>query len=300
MREIIIDSDSEDIRIDVYLIDILETSRSQIQKLIKSGNILVNNNKVKNGYLLKENDVITINNSTIDSELKIKPEKLDLDIVYEDDDVIVINKANGMVVHPGCGNHSGTLVNALLYYYKELSDVNGELRPGIVHRLDAYTTGLLVVAKNNNAHQALAKQLSDKTMSRKYYALVWGVIKNDSGTIDAPIGRDAKERKKFAVTATNSKPAITHFKVLKRFKEVTLVEVALQTGRTHQIRVHFNFIGHPVVNDPVYGGRKVLDGTGQCLHAKKIGFYHPTTNEYLEFESELPECFVNIMNRFDS
>ncbi|NLM63024.1 MAG: RluA family pseudouridine synthase [Mollicutes bacterium] len=299
MRKFVVDSHSENQRIDIYLIDLLELSRTKIQKLIKSGDILVNNKGVKTKYLLKANEVITVKNIPND-EVKLKPEKIDLDIVYEDDDVVVINKANGMVVHPANGINSGTLANALLYHFKELSDINGELRPGIVHRLDAYTTGLLVVAKNNAAHLTLKKQLKERTMSRKYYALVWGVINNDSGTIDAPIGRDISNRKRFTVTDINSKDAFTQFKVIKRFKDATLVEVKLQTGRTHQIRVHFNYIGHPVVNDPVYGRRKTIDKTGQCLHAKVLGFVHPTTNEYMEFTSELPNEFINIMNKFES
>ena len=203
------------------------------------------------------------------------------------------------MVHPAVGNNHSTLVNGLVYHSKNLSDINGCFRPGIVHRIDAYTTGLLVVAKNNKAHDFLAHQLEEKTTHRKYIALVWGVINNDTGTIDAPIGRDENDRKKMAVTANNSKHAITHFKVLKRFKSATLIEVQLETGRTHQIRVHMNYIGHPVVNDPVYGHHKLIDDSGQCLHAKELGFVHPTTKKYVEFDSELPECFVNILNKFE-
>ena len=223
---------------------------------------------------------------------------MDLDIVYEDDDIIVVNKANGIVVHPAVGNNHGTLVNGLMYHSKSLSNINGEFRPGIVHRIDAYTTGLLVVAKNNFAHEFLAHQLEEKTTHRKYVALVWGVINNQTGTIDAPIGRDEVDRKKMAVTANNSKHAVTHFKVLERFKNATLIEVKLETGRTHQIRVHMNYIGHPVVNDPVYGNRKPLNDSGQCLHAKELGFIHPKTHEYVEFSSELPDCFTSILNQF--
>ena len=218
--------------------------------------------------------------------------------IYEDDDVIVINKPNGMVVHPAIGNTKHTLVNGLLYHSEELSKNNGEFRPGIVHRIDAYTTGLLMIAKNDKAHDFLAKQLSEKTTHRKYIALVWGVINNDTGTIDAPIGRDINDRKKMAVTA-NGKEAITHFKVLKRYKDATLIELKLETGRTHQIRVHMNYINHPVVNDPVYGKRKLINNTGQCLHAKELGFIHPTTKKYMEFSSELPKCFVDILNQFE-
>ena len=285
-------------RLDQYLSKETDYSRSQIQKMITDGNILVNNNKSKSSLGLKIGDIITIDEPEMD-ELNANPEKMDLDIVYEDEDIIVVNKQNGLVVHPAVGNNSGTLVNGLVYHSKNLSDINGEFRPGIVHRIDAYTTGLLVVAKNNKAHEFLARQLEEKTTHRKYIALVWGVINNDTGTIDAPIGRDEKDRKKMAVTANNSKYAITHFKVLKRFKSATLIEVELETGRTHQIRVHMDYIGHPVVNDPVYGNHKLIDDSGQCLHAKELGFIHPTTKEYVEFDSELPQCFINILNKFE-
>lgn len=281
-------------RIDSYLIDKLDKSRSKIQSLIKNGNVLVNDNVVKSSYIVKENDVIEVND--IQEEITdVLPEKMELDIVYEDDDVIVVNKKNGIVVHPAVGNNHGTLVNGLLYH-SNLSSVNGEFRPGIVHRIDAFTTGLLMVAKNDKSHEFLAKQLENKTCHRKYWALVWGVIKNDTGTIDAPIGRDTSDRKKMAVTSVNSKKAVTHFKVIERYKRATLIELKLETGRTHQIRVHMNYIGYPVVNDPVYGKRKIIDNTGQCLHAKELGFIHPTTLEFMMFDSELPECFVNILN----
>ena len=282
-------------RLDTYLSNNIELSRSQISKLIKNKNILVNGETVKNGYTIKEGDIIEVDYE--EETYDLKPEKMDLDIVYEDDDVIVVNKANGVVVHPALGNKSGTLVNGLMYHSNSLSSNNGEFRPGIVHRIDAYTTGLLMVAKNNKAHEILAKQLEEKTTTRVYYALVWGVIKNDTGTIDAPIGRDSNERKKMAVTDINAKKAITHFKVLERYKNATLIELRLETGRTHQIRVHMNYIGHPVVNDPVYGRRKLIDTTGQCLHAKTLGFIHPTKEKYVEFTSELPECFTNILEK---
>lgn len=282
-------------RLDTYLSNNIDLSRSQISKLIKNKNILVNGKNVKNGYTIKEGDIIEVNYE--EEILDVIPEKMDLDIVYEDDDVIVVNKANGVVVHPAVGNNHGTLVNGLMYHSNNLSNNNGEFRPGIVHRIDAYTTGLLMVAKNNKAHEILAKQLEEKTTTRVYHALVWGVIENDTGTIDAPIGRDSKERKKMAVTDINSKKAITHFKVLERYKNATLIELKLETGRTHQIRVHMNYIGHPVVNDPVYGRRKIIDQSGQCLHAKTLGFVHPTKNEYVEFTSELPECFINILEK---
>jgi len=283
-------------RLDTYISKNNENlSRSQITKLIKSADILVNGKSVKAGYIVKENDIIEINYQEESSD--VLPEEMDLDIVYEDDDVIVVNKENGIVVHPALGNTHGTLVNGLMYHSKNLSDIN-EFRPGIVHRIDAYTTGLLMVAKNNRAHEILAKQLEEKTTTRIYIALVWGVITNDTGTIDAPIGRDKNERKKMAVTDINSKHAVTHFKVLERYKDATLIELKLETGRTHQIRVHMNYIGHPVINDPVYGRKKIIDNTGQCLHAKTLGFIHPTLNKYMEFNSELPECFTNILTKF--
>ena len=293
MQEVKIEEDL-DIRIDNYLADILDESRSKIAKMIKNDYILVNGNSVKASYIPTAGDIINI--KEFNEVCDVVPEEMDLDIVYEDDDVIVVNKANGVVVHPAVGNNHGTLVNGLMYHSKNLSTINGEFRPGIVHRIDAYTTGLLMIAKNDYAHNYLAEQLQNKTSTRKYWALVWGVIKNDTGTIDAPIGRDLSDRKKMAVTATNSKEAITHFKVLERYKSATLIELKLETGRTHQIRVHMNYIGYPVVNDPVYGRRKLIDETGQCLHAKTLGFVHPTTHEYMEFDSELPDCFVNIMN----
>lgn len=286
----------ENKRIDNYLSDILDISRSQIQKYIKENCIKVNNQTVKSSYNLKIDDEIEIDIKEENIE-ELKPEKMDLEIVYEDEDVIVVNKENGIVVHPGNGNYNHTLVNGLMYHSK-LSDINGSFRPGIVHRIDAYTTGLLMIAKNNQAHVSLAKQLEEKTVTRKYIALVWGIIKNDTGTIDAPIGRDKLDRKKMAVTDINSKKAITHFKVLERLQNATLIELTLETGRTHQIRVHMNYIGYPVVNDPVYGHRKIIDETGQCLHAKTLGFIHPKTVKYLEFTSELPKCFQNILDKF--
>ena len=291
MQEIKIENGKE--RIDTYLAKLLDVSRNKINKL----NIKVNGKEVKNSYMVKDNDIIEIPDLK-DEQIKAIPEKMDLDIIYEDDDVIVINKPNGMVVHPAIGNTKHTLVNGLLYHSKELSKNNGEFRPGIVHRIDAYTTGLLMIAKNDKAHDFLAKQLSEKTTHRKYVALVWGVINNDTGTIDAPIGRDINDRKKMSVTASG-KEAITHFKVLKRYKDATLIELKLETGRTHQIRVHMNYINHPIVNDPVYGKRKLIDNTGQCLHAKELGFIHPKTKKYMEFNCDLPKCFINILNKFE-
>lgn len=286
-----------DIRLDSYLGEALEEiSRSKIAKMIKDKNILVNQKATKASYLVKEGDVIDIDYK--EETLDVTAEDIPLDIVYEDEDVLVVNKANGMVVHPAVGNNHGTLVNALMYHATSLSDINGAFRPGIVHRIDAYTTGLLMVAKNNYAHEFLAKQLEEKTTTRVYVALVWGVINNDTGTIDAPIGRDTHDRKKMAVSDVNSKEAITHFRVLERYENATLIELKLETGRTHQIRVHMNYIGHPVVNDAVYGRRKVIDNTGQCLHAKTLGFVHPKTKQYMEFTSELPKCFSDILAKF--
>ena len=290
----IVNNENANTRLDHYLANNTEFSRSKITNLIKEGKILVNGKNVKTGYLIKENDIIEINYE--EEELKAEPEKMDLDIVYEDNDVIVVNKANKVVVHPACGNKSGTLVNGLLYHSKNLSSINGEFRPGIVHRIDADTTGLLMIAKNDKAHKILADQLKEKTTHRVYYALVWGVINNETGTVDAPIGRDPKDRKKMAVTPDNRKEAITHFRVIERYKNATLIELKLETGRTHQIRVHMKYIGHPVVNDPVYSNKPLFDDSGQCLHAKELGFIHPTTNEFMKFDSELPECFIKIQN----
>ena len=297
MQKIKIDEQFKNQRIDSYLPQVLDVSRSKVSKMIKNEEILVNGKKTKNSYILKENDLVEV--GEIKEEImQALPEKMDLDIIYEDDDVIVVNKPNGMVVHPAIGNKSKTLVNGLLYHSKNLSTINGEFRPGIVHRIDAYTTGLLMVAKNDKAHKILAKELEEKKTTRKYIALVWGIINTDTGTIDAPIGRDINDRKKMAVTDINSKDAITHFKVIERYSNATLIELKLETGRTHQIRVHMNYIGYPVVNDPVYGRRKLIDNTGQCLHAKTLGFIHPTTHEYMEFDSPLPSCFENILEQF--
>ena len=293
--EIVIEEDLN-IRIDAYLSTNTDYSRSKIVKMLEDGTILVNGKQVKNSYSLKKNDLITIGEYE-EEDMNVEPENIPLDIIYEDGDVMVINKPNGMVVHPAVGNNHGTLVNALLYYSKNLSDINGDFRPGIVHRIDAYTTGLLIIAKNNKAHEILADELSRKEVSRKYIALVWGVINEDTATIDAPIGRDTNDRKKMAVTSVNSKDAVTHLKVLERYKDTTLVELELETGRTHQIRVHMNYISHPIVNDPVYGRRKIIDETGQCLHAFSLKFKHPVTKEYMEFKCELPECFTNILEK---
>ncbi len=297
MQKYIVDVEDVGSRIDAYLSKQMDLSRSKIQTMIEEKKVWVNQNPVKSSYSVKENDVVEAEEYQ-EEIMDLKPEKMDLDIVYEDDDLLVVNKANGVVVHPAIGNPSGTLVNGLLYHSKNLSSINGEFRPGIVHRIDAFTTGLLVVAKNNKAHESLAKQLEEKTTYRKYVALVWGIVSADTGTIDAPIGRDLNDRKKMAVTDINSKNAVTHFKVLKRFSNTTLLELQLETGRTHQIRVHMDYIGYPIVNDPVYGRRKKIDDSGQCLHAKELGFLHPTTGEYMGFTSELPPCFCQIVEQF--
>lgn len=293
MQEFVVEESNE--RIDTYLSKKLDISRSKVSKMLEN-NILVNDKKVKGSYIVKTNDVIKVE-EFFEEVMDAVPEKMDLDIVYEDDAVIVVNKPNGMVVHPAVGNTKHTLVNGLMYHSNSLSSINGSFRPGIVHRIDAYTTGLLMVAKNDKAHEFLAKELSEQKAHRKYIALVWGVIKEDTATIDAPIGRDLNDRKKMAVIGSG-KHAVTHLKVLERYKNATLVELILETGRTHQIRVHMNYIEHPVVNDPVYGKRKLIDETGQCLHAKELGFVHPKTGEYMQFTSELPECFNNILNKF--
>mgnify|MGYP002587486832 FL=1 len=281
-------------RIDKFLTEETEYTRSKIQKMLEDGYILVNNSKVKTSYQLKEQDNITIED--YEETTDILPENIPLDIYYEDDDLIVVNKPSGIVVHPAPGNYTGTLVNALLYHTNNLSTVNTNIRPGIVHRIDADTSGLLLVAKNDNAHNILAEAIQKKEVVREYIALVEGVIKEDTATIDAPIGRDVNNRKKMCVTATNSKEAVTHIRVLERLSSSTLIKCKLETGRTHQIRVHLNYIGHPVVNDPVYGNKKLIDEEfGQMLHAEKLGFVHPTTKEYMEFTAPVPKRFSEIL-----
>jgi len=289
----------DDIRIDKYLIDKLDISRSKVQKLIDNNNVLVNNKNIKASYNVKLDDIITVDTNLLE-EISIEPENIELDIVYEDDYLLVVNKPSGMVVHPAPGNYSGTLVNALMYYCNNnLSNINGAIRPGIVHRIDADTSGLLLIAKNDEVHNDLAKQISEKSVKREYIALVHGIINEDSATIDAPIGRDKNNRKKMAVTSENSKDAITHLYVLERFHNATLIKCILETGRTHQIRVHLNYIGYPIVNDPVYGYKRQDDVLfGQMLHAKTIGFVHPITKKYLEFTSDVPKEFVDILNLY--
>ena len=284
-------------RIDKYLSSKLDDSfsRAKIQKLIDEELILVNDKVIKSSYKVSNGDVILITDK--EEDMSVKPEKMDIDIVYEDDDVMVINKKSGVVVHPAPGNYNGTLVNGLMYLSKDLSHVNGEFRPGIVHRIDKDTSGLLIVAKNDKAHRILAEELKEKKIKRKYIALVSGVINHDIGEIDAPIGRDPSDRKKMCVTSTNSKDAITHFRVLERYKNVSLIECELETGRTHQIRVHMKYINHPVINDPVYGKNNHGE-FGQLLHAKEITFTHPTTKEVMTFSCEVPEEFNKILEEY--
>ena len=275
-------------RLDKALADLTPLSRAVANEQIKEGKVLVNGTVKKAKYTVKEGDTIQYEVPEVE-EVSYEAEDLPLDIVYEDQDVVV-NKPQGMVVHPSAGHTSGTLVNALLYHVKDLSGINGELRPGIVHRIDKDTSGLLMVAKNDQAHVALAEELKDKKSLRKYWAIVHGNLPNDRGMIEAPIGRSEKDRKKQAVTA-KGKPAVTRFQVLERFGNYTLVELQLETGRTHQIRVHMAYIGHPVAGDPAYGPKKTLKGKGQFLHARTLGFTHPRTGVTLEFTAEVPAIF---------
>ena len=270
-----------------------EWSRTQISNWITDGIVKVNGETVKAKYKVKAGDVVEITVPEAEP-LDVIAENLALDIVYEDADVLVVNKPKGMVVHPAPGHMTGTLVNGLMYHCKDLSGINGILRPGIVHRIDKDTSGLLMVAKNDVAHESLVEQLVNKTVTRKYTALVHGHIAHDKGTIDAPIGRDQKDRQKQAVV-DKGKHAVTHFQVIERFGDFTLVECRLETGRTHQIRVHMNYIGFPLVGDPKYGPRKTIDFGGQVLHAGVLGFNHPTTDEYMEFEAPLPVDYVQLL-----
>ena len=289
---------NETARIDKYLMNKLSFTRSKIQRMIDKNQILVNNKSIKNSYHLHIGDEITINEDYTE-EITIIPENIPLDIYYEDDYLLVINKPSGMVVHPAPGNYTGTLVNALLYHTKNLSTINTLIRPGIVHRIDADTSGLLLVAKNDKSHNILSEAIQKKEVIREYIALVDGIINEDTATIDAPIGRDVSNRKKMCVTSENSKEAVTHFRVIERLNNATLIRCKLETGRTHQIRVHLNYIGHPIVNDPVYGRKKLIDEKfGQMLHAEKIGFVHPTTKEYMEFTAPMPDRFKEILETF--
>ena len=292
MEEMIVLLADDKVRIDKFVaLKFPDLSRSLIKKMIDNGFILVNDEVIKANYLIKTNDVITLEPMELNN-YEILAQNIPLEIVYQDDDIVIINKPSGMVVHPGAGVYENTLVNALMYHVKDLSRINGEIRPGIVHRIDKETSGLLVVAKNDKAHHKLSQQLVDKTLNRKYYALVHGQIFDKNIIIDAPIGRDKNERTKMAITSNNSKPAITKVQVCEIFTNYTLIECQLETGRTHQIRVHLNYIKHPIVGDPKYGYRKDNHDYGQYLHAYKLGLIHPTTNKYLEFEVPLPTEFT--------
>ena len=288
----------EALRIDVFTAKTAEITRSRAAGLIADGNVLINGKAAAKNAKVKDGDSVTI--TLPDPETyDITPEDIPLDIVYEDGDLLVLNKPKGMVVHPAAGNYSGTLVNALMYHCGDsLSGINGVMRPGIVHRIDKNTSGLLMVAKNDFAHNKLAEQIKEHSFTREYEAVVYGGLKADSGVIDAPIGRHPIKRKQMAVISENSKNAVTHYEVIKRFEGFTHVKLRLETGRTHQIRVHMAYIGHPVAGDEVYGPKKVIKELGgQCLHAKKIGFVHPRTGEYMEFSSRLPDYFLNFLQR---
>ncbi|MCY7780873.1 RluA family pseudouridine synthase [Bacillus haynesii] len=284
-------------RIDKYLTAVeADWSRTQVQQWIKEDRVLVNGNAVKANYKVQEGDAVSVHVPEPEP-LDVTAEPMDLDIYYEDQDVLVVNKPRGMVVHPAPGHLTGTLVNGLMAHCDDLSGINGVMRPGIVHRIDKDTSGLLMVAKNDMAHESLVNQLVNKTVTRKYTALVHGVIPHDHGTIDAPIGRDKKDRQSMTVTRENGKHAVTHFEVIERFDDFTVVECQLETGRTHQIRVHMKYIGFPLAGDPKYGPKKTLDFNGQVLHAGVLGFDHPRTGEYVEFEAPLPDDMKNLLDK---
>ncbi len=284
------------VRVDVFVAEMGEITRSRAAKLLDDGCVTVNGKVVAKNVKLQLGDEVILNLPDPVS-YDVTPEEIALDIIYEDDDLLVVNKPKGMVVHPAAGNFDGTLVNALMHHCGEsLSGINGVMRPGIVHRIDKNTSGLLMVAKNDTAHNGLAEQIKEHSFTREYEAVVYGNLKNDSGTIDASIGRHPVKRKQMAVTDKGSKHAVTHYTVIERFGDFTHVRLRLETGRTHQIRVHMAYIGHPVAGDDVYGPKKVITSLGgQCLHAKKVGFIHPITNEYLEFETDLPEYFKRFL-----
>lgn len=287
----------EDERIDKCLSVLIDSlSRSYIQKMVKEGQVTVNNQPVKGSYRLSCGDMVRFSLPEA-VEPDIEPEDIPLDILYEDDDVIVVNKPKGMVVHPAAGHYSGTLVNALMYHCGEqLSGINGVMRPGIVHRIDMDTTGSVIVCKNDAAHRKIAAQLKEHSITRRYHAVCLGVLKEDSGIIDRPIGRHPTDRKKMAVDVRNGKTAVTHYRVLQRFEKYTYIECELETGRTHQIRVHMSALGHPLLGDTVYGPEKCpFKLQGQTLHAKTLGFIHPTTGKYIEVDAPLPEYFVHLL-----
>ena len=294
MEKILVEKENKGIRLDKYLSNRFpDLSRVFIQSLIEEEKVLVNNKKERASYKVNENDEIIMMETEV-KELDILPQDIPLDIVYEDEDLIVINKKQGMVVHPASGVYENTLVNALLFHCKDLSTINGVKRPGIVHRIDKDTSGLLVVAKNDLAHAALSDQLKDKTMNREYIAIVHGPILENKGNINAPIGRDLNNRIKMSVNK-EGKDAITHFEVIERYRNYTLVHCKLETGRTHQIRVHMAYIKHPIASDPLYGPKQTLKGDGQYLHAKKLTFVHPTSKEVMTFECDLPDYFTNMI-----
>lgn len=286
-------------RLDLYISENQsDISRSAVAKLIDNENVLVNFKKCYKSYKVATGDSITVKlDEPVDAE--IIAQEIPLDIVYEDDALLVVNKPKGMVVHPAAGNYTDTLVNALMFHCKNsLSGINGVLRPGIVHRIDKDTSGLLIVAKNDTSHSFLAQQIQEHSFTREYVAIVYGNFKDDGGTINAPIGRHPVDRKKMCVTQKNSKNAVTHYKVLERYGDFTLIRCKLETGRTHQIRVHMAYIGHPIAGDSVYGPKKVITSLqGQCLHAQKIGFVHPVTREYMEFSSEVPDVFSKFIHK---
>lgn len=292
----IIENENQEVRVDKFLSDTIEDmSRSSVASIIEAGGLLVNEKLQNKKYKLKIGDKVQF---TVPGpvEYTVEAEEIPLDIVYEDSDLLVVNKPKGMVVHPAPGNYTGTLVNALLYHCKDsLSGINGVLRPGIVHRIDKNTSGLLIVAKNDLAHNSLAEQIKEHSFKREYQAIVYGNVK-ENGTVDAPIGRSKKDRKKMCITYVNSKNAVTHYEVIQSYGNFTHIKCILETGRTHQIRVHMASIGYPVAGDDVYGPKKVITKLkGQCLHAKVIGFVHPRTEEYMEFNSELPEYFSKFL-----
>lgn len=298
VKEFIVIEEEEGDRLDVYLSEQLgDMSRSYIQKIIKDKKVTVNNKIEKSKYLVKEEDKIIIE-IPAPKLLEIVPQNIPIDIVYEDDDILIVNKPQNMVVHPAPGNYDNTLVNAILYHCKDnLSSINGVIRPGIVHRIDKDTSGILMIAKNNNAHNSLADQLKDHSITREYEFICHGVMKEDKITVDKPLGRNPKDRLKMAIVK-DGKRAVTHFEVIERFENYTLVRATLETGRTHQIRVHAASLNHPLLGDPLYGPKtNKLKVVGQTLHAKKLGFIHPSKNEYVEFNSELPEYFQKIINR---